>query len=326
MRKSINKWADGRALPPAAALCTILLAIALVSGCGESGGSGASGKVKVAASIQPLADFCRQVGGDNVEVELMVPSGASPHTFEPTTSQMRFLSEARLLVVNGLNLETWAVGILGKADNPDLVKVETAGNIPEDELIPTGEDAHEHEEGHAEDAHGIYDPHVWLDPVLAAYQVEAVRDALVQADPEHAQEYRDNASAYLEELESLDGWVRGQTGSFARKEFVAFHSSWTYFAHRYGLEMVGVVEELPGKEPSPADIAALVEAIRAEGVTVIFAEPQFSPRAAEAVADASGGEVEVAVLDPLGDPDDPARNTYDKLMVYNVDQMGDALE
>lgn len=276
--------------------------------------------MKVAASIQPLADFCRRVGGERVEVMLLVPAGASPHTFEPAVEQMRFLAEARLVVLNGLGLESWASDILGKAGNPGLTKVEAAGAVPEADLIGAlGEEA-----GGAH-GHGVYDPHVWLDPELAARQVGAIRDALEEADPGHAQEYRANAAAFLEELEALDGRVRGRVDAFARKAFVAFHSSWVYFARRYGLEMVGVVEELPGKEPSASDIAGLLEAIKAEGVTVIFAEPQFSTRAAEAVAESSAGRVKVAVLDPLGNPGDPAVETYLKMMDRNVAVMEEAL-
>ncbi|MBC7246774.1 MAG: zinc ABC transporter substrate-binding protein [Actinobacteria bacterium] len=320
----------------AAAILPALLIAALSWGCGGTRGADSGGRVKVAASIAPLADFVARVGGERVEVELMVPAGASPHTYEPTSRQMRFLSEARLLVLNGLELETWATDILGKVGNSGLVRVETAGAIPTGELIAAGEEEHgpegeggghegEGREGE-EHRHGVYDPHVWLDPALAVYQVQAIRDALVEADPEHAQDYRDNASAFIEELGELDAWIKERVASFTRKRFVAFHPAWAYFAARYGLEMVGVLEELPGKEPSAADIAELVEKIRAAGVTVIFAEPQFNPRVAEAVANASGGGVRVAILDPLGNPDDPAKNTYEKLMRHNVVEMGRALE
>jgi len=320
----------------AAAILPALLVASRAGGCGGARGADAGGRVKVAASIAPLADFVARVGGDRVDVELMVPAGASPHTFEPTSGQMKFLSEARLLILNGLELETWAADILGKVGNNQLVRVETAAAIPAGELIAAGEEEHEDEgeghedegEGHESDEHrhGVYNPHVWLDPELAVYQVQAIRDALVEVDPEHAQEYRDNASALIEELGELDAWIRERVASFTRRKFVAFHSAWAYFAARYGLEMVGVVEELPGKEPSAADIAALVEKIRAEGVTVIFAEPQFNPRVAEAVASTSGGGVRVAILDPLGNPDDPATNAYDKLMRHDVVEMGKALE
>lgn len=296
----------------AAAAAAVSCALPVV-GCG---GVSAGGKLKVAASIAPLADFCRQVGGDLVEVELMVPSGASPHSYEPTIDQMKFLAEAELLVLNGLELESWTGSVLSKAGNPGLVQVETAAAIPREELIAANA---------GEEDSGVWDPHVWLDPQLAAWQVGAIRDALAAADPDHARQYRDNASSYLRQLEALDTWTGEATASFTQREFVAFHSSWTYFAQRYGLDMAGVVEELPGKEPSASQVAELIDTIRSENVTVIFAEPQFSTRAAEAIAQSSGGEVEVVILDPLGNPDDPALDTYDEMMRHNVEAMGEAL-
>ncbi|NPV58840.1 MAG: zinc ABC transporter substrate-binding protein [Actinobacteria bacterium] len=325
----INRKTRSRPLGAALAVSVSLLLAVAAGGCGGARDADSGGKVKVAASIPPLADFAKQVGGDRVEVELLVPAGASPHTYEPTSGQMKFLSEARLLILNGLELEAWATDILNKVGNSGLTKVETAAAIPEGDLIPAAGEEHEREdEGQEgeEHHHGIYDPHVWLDPRLAVHQVQAIRDALIETDPEHKQEYWDNASAFIEELEELDAWISEQVGAFTHRKFVAFHSSWAYFAARYGLEMVGVVEELPGKEPSAADVAGLVDDIQREGVKVVFAEPQFSPRAAEAVAEASGGEVKVAILDPLGNPEDPETDTFVKLLRHDVERMRQALE
>lgn len=329
MKTIINRKPRSRPLGAALAVSVSLLLAVAAGGCGGTRDADSGGKVKVAASIPPLADFARQVGGDRVEVELLVPAGASPHTYEPTAGQTKFLSEARLLILNGLELEAWATDILDKMGKSGLTKVETADAIPEGDLVPAGEEEHgQKDEGHekGEHQHGVYDPHVWLDPRLAVLQVQAIRDALIEADPEHAREYRDNASAFIEGLEELDAWICEQVDAFTHRKFVAFHSSWAYFAARYGLEMVGVVEELPGKEPSAADVAGLVDGIQREGVTVVFAEPQFSPRAAEAVAEASGGAVKVAVLDPLGNPDDPETETYVKLLRHDVERMRRALE
>ena len=305
-----------------AALAAFVVAAlpALLAGC--AGGEAGDGKLKVAADIAPLADFCRQVGGDLVVVETMVPPGASPHTYELTSGQMRFLSEADVLVTNGLGLTPWAEEVLGKTDNPGLVAVVAGEAVPQEDLIPVvaaagGEDGHEE--------HGAYNPHVWLDPHLARHLVEAVRDGLVRADPGDAAVYRANAEEYLAELASLDRAIAAEVASFESRKFVSFHSSWTYFARRYGLEQAGVIEELPGKEPSAGEIAELVEVVRGMGVRVIFAEPQFSPRTAETIAEESGGEVVVRVLDPLGDPGNPETDTYLEMMGHDLEVMGEVL-
>jgi zinc transport system substrate-binding protein len=284
----------------------------------------------VAADIMPLADFCRNVGGDLVEVEMLIPAGASPHTYELTSEQMKFLSEADVLVSNGLELTPWAEELFEEVDNADMVSVEAAEAVPPSELIETGEEEEEghhdeEEEGHHHE-HGVYDPHVWLDPNLAIYQVEAIRDAFVEADPENRESYRDNADKYIEELKGLDGDIAEEVSAFTETKFVSLHPAWAYFAERYELEQIGVVEELPGKEPSVGEIAELVELIKEEGVKVIFTEPQLNPKAAETIAGETGAEVVLKDMDPVGDPDDPEKNTYVRLMKYNLGVMGEVMK
>ncbi len=301
-----------------------LLALFVVAGCGEKK---VEGKMKVAASIVPLADFCRNVGGELVEVETMVPPGASPHTYEPTSKQMKFLSDAKVFVQNGLELDTWATGIMKKVDNPGLIIVVAGDEVPRQGLLEVGVDHEDGEEGEGQKRdHGVYNPHVWLDPNLAAYEVEAIREGLTEADPENEETYRENAKEYIEKLVELDRYVIDKTAGFSEEKCVSFHPAWKYFARRYGLEQVGVVEELPGKEPSAGDIARLIDIIRKEGVKVIFTEPQFKPKAAETIAAESGARVVLETLDPLGDPDDPETNTYLKLMKHDVGVMEKAME
>lgn len=301
------------------------LAICLAAaGCAE--GERAEEKLKVAADIAPLADFCREVGKDRVEVEMMIPPGASPHSYELTTGQMKYLSEAEVLVINGLNLTPWTEDILTSTDNPSLIKVVAGEEVPQSELLPAVKADDQDIVRDADGQHGAYNPHVWLDPVLAVYMVEAIRDAFVEADPGGDSAYRANADAYVEELEKLHGWIRNEVDGFASLKFVSSHPSWAYFAHRYGLEQVAVIEELPGKEPSASEIAAIVDSIVEKGVRVIFAEPQLNPQAAEVIGEEAGGAVEVKILDPLGDPDEPHIKTYLEAMRHNVQLMGEALK
>lgn len=273
------------------------------------------GKIKVAASIVPIGDFCRNVGGDLVEVQVMVPPGASPHTFEPTSDKMMFLSDAGVFVYNGLDLEGWVTDFVEKVDNGGLVEVAASGIIPKADLIDASRG----------DGEGIYDPHVWLDPKLAELEVEAIRDGFIEADPVNAASYRENARRYIEELRDLDRYIGEKTGVFTKRKFVSFHPAFTYFAHHYGLEQVGVIEELPGREPGAGEIAELVDTIKAEGVQVVFTEPQFSPKAAETIAAESGAEVVLKTLDPIGNPDDPEADTYIKLMKHNTAVMEEAM-
>jgi len=297
-----------RCVAPLIAGAIVVCALLVVAGCG---GNEAGGKIKVAASIVPLAYFCRAVGGNLVEVRVMVPPGASPHTFEPTSGQMKFLSDATLFVSNGLDLERWASDVVQKVSNRDIVTVVAADAAPRSRLLK-GE--------------RLYDPHVWLDPSLAVYEVRAIRDGFIMADPSHMDMYTKNADQYINELEALDRDIKSETSKFSKKEFVALHPAWTYFAARYGLRQEGVIEELPGKEPSARQIADIVDMIRELGIKVVFAEPQFNSKAAEVIAQEAGPGVVVRKLDPLGDPDDPEVSNYIKLMKHDLAQMREVMK
>jgi zinc transport system substrate-binding protein len=247
-------------------------------------GAGSADRILVAASIAPLADFARQVGGDRIEAITLIPPGASPHTYELKPSQVRQVAGARLLILNGAGLEYWGIPLLD------------AG------------------------AHGA-NPHIWLDPQQAMRQVEHIRDALARLDPGHAAAYRENAARFLAELQGLDREIAAEVRGWRTKQFIAFHPAWVYFARRYGLEQAGVIERSPGREPSPAELARIVETAKRVGARAIFAEPQFSPKAAEAIARESGARV--LFLDPLGSS--LKDRSYLAMMRSNVFQMAPAL-
>jgi zinc transport system substrate-binding protein len=305
-------------------MLVVSLAMMPAAGCGTGGGD--SSRIKVAADIVPMADFCREIGGDMVEVETLVPPGASPHAYELTTGQMRFLTDADVMVTVGLSLTPWAEEVFAKVDNPGLVIVVAGEAIPRSELIPAALHAEEKRgDGEADSEEAVYDPHVWLDPNLVTYIIEAIRDSYIQVDPESAPAYRENAARYEEELAELDAEIRDEVAALTSRKFISFHSSWTYFAARYGMEQIGVIEEQPGKEPSAGEIAELVGMVESQGVKVVFAEPQFSTRAAEAIAEESGGDVVIEILDPLGDPGDPTADTYLEMMSKNLAVIVEAL-
>ena len=281
-----------------------LLAL-LVAAC-AAGAPPIADRLLIAASIAPLADFARQVGGDHVSVVTLVPPGASPHTYELTPSQVEQVARARLLVLNGVGLEYWADKLVKGAGNPKLIVVDTSQGI---EIL----------DGDSGALGG--NPHVWLDPQNAIVQVEHIRDALIQSDPAHAEVYRNRALAYVAQLQALDREVAAETGTWSSRQFIAFHPAWAYFARRYGLEQAAVIESSPGREPSPAEVARIVETAKRIGARAIFAEPQFSAKAAQTIAEETGAAV--LFLDPLGSSlVDPS---YLSLLRYNVAQMSVAL-
>jgi zinc transport system substrate-binding protein len=272
-----------------------------------------SGKIKVVATIFPLADFVKNVGGDKVEVITLMSAGDSPHTWEPLPEQVKTIAEARLLVINGAGLEFWIEKVVKTAASPDLVVVDTSA-IPAMEGALLTADEHE----------GGVNPHVWSDPFLAQKQVEAIAAALIMVDPANKDAYIANAAAYLAELKSLDEEIRNTTQLFSIRDFITIHPSWTYFARRYGLVEAAVIEESLGGEPSAAYIQQVIDLARELKVKAIFAEPQFSSKAADTIAAESGSQV--LFLDAIGGADLPGRDSYINLMRYNVDQMKQAMQ
>jgi zinc transport system substrate-binding protein len=183
-----------------------VLVIAAAACAPATGPPGPAARLLVVASIAPLADFARQVGGDRVEVVTLVPPGATPHTFELTPSRVQQVARVRLLVLNGVGLEYWADDLIQGAANPDLRVVDTSRGIP---IL----------EGEPDDPGG--NPHLWLDPQQAMVQVGHIRDALAQADPAHAATYRANAARFISSVRPCGAQARSPVTWASRQRMAA---------------------------------------------------------------------------------------------------------
>lgn len=274
----------------------------------------AAQKIKVVASIAPLADFARQVGGEKVEVTLLLPPGASPHTYEPPPRMSQEIAKARVFVKIGAGLEFWADKLVS-ATAPGVVTVTCSEGV---DLIRI--DDHDH--GHDHKGTAGVDPHIWLDPLISVTIIGKIEKAFSKIDPQNSSYYKNNASAYIAKLSALDREIAERVKTFRTKEYVTFHPAWNYFSRRYGLRVVGVIEESPGKEPTPKHLGRLLQTIRGFKTKVIFAEPQFSTRTAEAIAREAGAQV--LILDPEGGQ--KGRETYIDMMRYNISTMERAMK
>lgn len=261
----------------------------------------------VFVSILPQQYFVQQIGGDLVHVEVMVPPGADPHTYEPKPSQMIALAKAKIYFAVGVNFEeTWLKKF--SATNPAMQIVHTDSGI---DKIPMAAHSHAAEgeptpaSGHSRPAsgpppthdhdHGAMDPHIWLSPPLVKIQAKHIRDALVLADPANAATYQANFERFSSQLDALDTELKAAFAGKEGLEFIVFHPAWGYFAQAYGLKQTPI--ELEGKEPKPAQLKEIIKHAREHHIQVIFAQPQRSSRSAETIARAIGGKVVFA--DPL---------------------------
>jgi zinc transport system substrate-binding protein len=257
-------------------------------------------KIPVFASILPQKYFLEQIGGDRVTVSVMVPPGASPHTYEPKPRQMADIATARIYFALGVSFENvWLQRIT--ATNPKMLVVQTdegINKIPMDTVYTfhdtDSQKGKNHETGDAHDHTGL-DPHIWLSPPLVKIQAHHILAALIQVDPAHKNIYQQNFERFIQEIDQLDRYVRAIFAGKAGLRFMVFHPSWGYFAQTYGLKQIPV--EIEGKTPKPAQLKDLINYANALKIKAIFVQPQFSMKSAQIIAQAIGGDVVSA--DPL---------------------------
>jgi zinc/manganese transport system substrate-binding protein len=266
----------------------------------------------VIATTSVFADLAQLALGDNVTIETIIPAGVDVHTFEPSPADAQKLAGANLIVMNGLGLDEWALSLLEAAGKSEEDVLELAEGIDESNawVYLEGEE-HDEEEGeeHSEEegeehGHGGTDPHIWLDPKGAAIYVDRIAARVAAELPERAAEIESARDAGLAEIAALDEELRvgfAAVEASARK-IVTFHDAFGYFARAYEIEIVGVAVEAPGQEPSAKEIAALIDAIKAAGVTSVFSEAQFPSKVLDQVAAETGATVlESLYSDALGD-------------------------
>jgi len=233
--------------------------------------------LNVTVSILPQKYFVERIGGDLVNVSVMVQPGESPATYEPKPEQMTGLSNADAYISIGVPFEkAWLEKF--QAANSSMKMVDTTQGIDR-RATPNGG----------------FDPHIWLSPSLVKIQSETIYSALSALDPANEGVYKANLDAFISDIDKLDTNIRTMLEKTESKKFIVFHPAWGYFALDYGLEMIPV--EVGGQEPSAQELAALIEQAKAENIKVVFAQPEFSQEDAKTIANEIGGEV--ILISPL---------------------------
>jgi ABC-type Zn uptake system ZnuABC Zn-binding protein ZnuA len=281
--------------------------------------SGDRSRILVVTSNTVLADIVGNVGGDKVHVRALAPSGADPHTFQPTPDAIRVLSQARVIFFNGAGLEEWWDKTIRSVKTSDVPVVELAKGLATLRMPAYGQSGHGGAEGQ--------DPHVWLDPNLVKAYVDKTREALSGVDGANAAFYADRAAVYTARLDDLDLWIRAEIEKIppARRKLVTFHDAFQYFANRYGLAVKGFVVVSPGKEPSAKALAELTRRIKQEQIPAVFAEADFNAKMLEALAKDAAVKVVTDLYDGSLSKGPPA-DTYINMMRHNVTQMVSALK
>lgn len=276
-----------------------------------------SSKLRVVVTFFPLYDFVNRVAGDKADLDILFAQTPEAASFSPR--ELQKINRADLIIKNGAGLEPVLDELIAAGDNKNIEVIDSSRGI---ELLGAFQEIGTGE-GEGSEKHTGSDPHIWLDPQNAIIQAQNIRDALAVRDPENADLYKNNAEQLIRELKELDQELQGEIAKLPRKDFIAFHPSFQYFAKRYGLKQAAVIEEFPGKEPSPRYISEIIKIIKERKVRVIFSEPQFSPRIVEVLARDLG--LTVHTLDPI-ETGDPQKDSYISRMRNNLETLKAALQ
>jgi len=287
-----------RALPPLVLLLVLLAASATRARAERP-------QLIVITTNTILADMTREITGDAVEVQCLVPTGVDLHGFDPTPADIAPLLEADLVVANGAGFEPWLERFLAASGYTGPVAKATDGCV----LITSGADEHDHaDHDHAHHDHGELDPHAWQDPAQALRYITNIRDALSRAHPAGAENYRRRARLYAAQVEALDTWARRLFALVPaeRRVIVTSHDSLAYFGRAYGLEIVPLRGLDARAEPDAKQLATTIDMLRSHRARALFVEAVSNPRMLEQIARdtgvALGGELFTDSLGPAGSP------------------------
>lgn len=334
---------------------SILLAVLILSGCGsKSGGSIVEGKVNVITTFYPIYEFTKEIGGDDVNVVNLLPTGVEPHDWTPRSQDIVNTSKAQLFLYNGAGLEGWVPGFLKGLDKDTQVKpVEVSHGIKLIDAV--GDDGHghgaaaheeehdhSHEEGTEEDHAGHEheeaaagtsadthhtDPHTWVSPKSALVMAENIKNSLVEVDSEHRDGYEQRFEALKEKLVKLDNDFTSELSKMPKKDIVVSHQAFGYLCRDYGLTQHAIMGLSPDAEPRAQDIVNLTKTVKEKEVKYIFFEELISDKLAKTLANEAG--VETLVLNPvegLTKEQASGGDNYFTLMEKNLQNLTKALQ
>ncbi len=284
-------------------IVAVVLALA-VGACSGPRQGAPDRRISVVTSISTFTSIVEAVGGSRVRVQSLVPVGASPETYQPKPQDVATLAHAALLVENGAGLESWLARTVANAGSASLRVLVCSDGL----TIKNN------------------NPHLWMDPQNAKAYTYEIRDALITIDPQHSDEYRDNARHYAEALDRLTRSIARQINSIPREQrvMIVFHNAWQYYNDRFGIATLGFIEANPGQDPNPQQIAHLIDLARAHHVRAIFSEPEYSPKLAHQIA----GNANISIVDDLYDDSvgtDPRVGDYIAMLTYDTDVIVRAL-
>ncbi|MCO6019280.1 MULTISPECIES: metal ABC transporter substrate-binding protein [Carnobacterium] len=271
----------------------LLSILFVVAGCGNKQETAKTDKLQVVTTFYPMYDFTKNVVGDNGEVSVLMKAGTEPHDYEPSAKDIAKIADSDVFVYNSEEMETWVGSVLKNIDTKKTVVIDASKEIKLLEGSHEEEDEDHDHEGHSH----AHDPHVWLDPVLAKEEVNAIKEGLIKADQTNKASYEKNAKTYSDKLDALNEKFETGLKDAKNRTFVTQHAAFAYLAARYDLKQVAISGISPDQEPSPAKLAELNDFVKENNIKVIYFEETASPKIAKTLAKETGATL--AVLSPI---------------------------
>ncbi len=280
-------------------------------------------KLPVVASFSILGDFVKQVGGDRIAVTTLVGPDGDAHVYAPTPADAKAMAAAKLVVVNGLHFEGWLPRLVKSSGTKAVLAEATKGIAP----LEADDDHDDHGKGKGKAGHAHDDPHAWQNIANAKIYIVNIRDALSAADPAGKASYEANATAYLAELDTLEGEVKAAIARIPadRRKAITTHDAFGYFVKAYGIEFVAPQGVSTEAEASARDVGRIIRQVKAQKIPAVFLENVTNPRLVEQIARESGAKIGGRLFsDALSAASGPA-GTYIRMMKHNISEIEKAL-
>jgi zinc/manganese transport system substrate-binding protein len=281
-------------------------------------------RLPVVASFSIVGDIVQEIGGDRIALTTLVRAGVDAHVYQPTPADAKAVGEARLVVANGLNFETW-LRRLRQSSASKAAFVEAAKGVKAREDKKGGH-SHGHSHGHGHD-HGGVDPHAWQSVPNVKIYAANIREALIAADPEGRAVYEANARRYVADLDALEAEIRGAVGRIPaeRRKVITSHDAFGYFEQAYGVDFISPRGVSTASEASARDVARIIQQIRREKIAAVFLENVTDPRLVQQIAAESGAKVGGTLFSDALSPADGPAPTYIRMMRHNIRAISEAL-
>ncbi len=303
---------------------TVMIGALLFAACGNTNKEADKKEdLTIVTTFYPIYDFTKEIVRDEGNVKLLIPAGTEPHDFEPSAKERAEISDADVFVYNSSDMEFFVDSLKDSVDSKQTLMIEAAKGI--DRLESQEADEHEEtEEGH-DHAHE-YDPHVWLDPVLAIKEVRTIAGELGEKYPDKKEIFTKNADAYIKKLEALDQKYSEELKNATNRTFVTQHAAFAYLANQYNLEQVAISGVSPDQEPTPSRLAELKEFVKKNNIKVIYFEENASSKVAETLSNETGVKLEVLnPLESLTNEQIKAGENYISVMEKNLEALKESI-